>query len=94
VACQAIAGKPDGKTTHEFIALLLGQDAGGGDGEAAGISPHEGDLATFPAPQGQDPIDEQQVRRLGESLQGPQHGALGGGADTEPVDLRGTGLPD
>lgn len=92
MALEAIAGEAPRQTHDQGIAGLLGEHAGGGDRQATAIAMHESALPARPQPQGQDTVDNHQGRRLGEPLQGPEHGHLRGGPDADAVNVGGRGL--
>ena len=94
VALKAVAREAAGQAADQGIALLFGQHAGGGNGEAAAVASDEGALGFRPAAQGQHPIHQQQLRGGGHSSQGPEHGPFGRQADAQAIDLSGAGLAE
>jgi len=91
VALEAIAREAQRQPGDQGITLLLGQHTGGGDGGAVAVAGHQGGLGARPATQRQHPIHDQQPRRAPQAglhtLEGTEHGALGGGADPLLIDL-------
>jgi len=92
MAFQSVTRKALGQATQQGIPSFLGQHTGGRDGGAVEITFYQGALGPAPAPQGQHPIDENQLGCNRESLQGAGHGRFGGPANAMAIDFRGTGL--
>ena len=91
VALQAIARIAPGKPADQGVPGHLGDHAGGGDGGAMAVSPHQAALGPQPTAQRQDPIHQNQrrFRPKGptEALQGPQHGPFGGQPNAVAINL-------
>lgn len=94
MALQSVAGEPVGQPPQQGVALHLGQNAGGGDGEAERVALDDRPLLPPPGAQGKHTVDEQQAGWMPQSRQGTFHRPFGGGADAAAVDLPGTGLTE
>ena len=78
--------------THEAVAMHLGHDGGGGDGEGERVAVEEAGLrAGMVETHG---VDEQVVGREGAAVHGGQHGDARGLVDVDAVDGLGVHLGD
>ena len=80
------------QAAHEFIADLLGDDAGSGDGGAVGVAVHQGlmGIAQFGEWQAVDQ-DLPGIEAIEDTGHGATHGDGGGDTDVEAVDLANGG---
>jgi len=86
VACEAVVGVGFVQFPHEVVAGLLGDDAGGGDGEAAAVAFDHGLVSTGEAFD-RESVDEREFGEVGQGLQGFSHGEVGGVEDVDAVDF-------
>jgi len=86
VAGEAVLGIGLVQFGHDAVAGDFGEDAGGGDGEAAGVA---FDLILSGAGEAGDgqAVDEGEVGKGREGIERPGHGEVGGAEDIEAVDL-------
>ena len=85
VAGQAVAGELAVELDQQAVAVDFGEDAGGGDGEAAGVALNDG-LLRAGIVDGVAAVDEEIVGGEGELLDGEAHGEERGLADVDAVD--------
>jgi hypothetical protein len=86
VLLEAVAGEVTGKGVHEPVAGDLGDDAGGGDTAAGGVSANEGGLGDRKWVDGQT-VDEGVAGLEGEGQHGFAHRGVGGTEDVQAIDL-------
>ena len=87
VAGESVAGKLAVELDQQAVAIDLGDDTGGGDGEAGGVAVDDGLLGTGPV-DGVATVDEEEVGAEGELFNGLAHGEERGLADVDAVDGR------
>jgi len=98
VGFPAIQRMAEGEAAHELIADLLGDDAGGGDGNTVRVPVHQG-LMGVTQLRKRDPIDEnlpgvESPHSTEQTANSPAHGHGGRDADVEAVDLADRGGGD
>ena len=75
---------------HEFVAVRLGEDGGGGDAGEGGVAMHHGAEILEPVPaEGAElvAVDEEEIRCRVQLHNRPLHSRDGGPEDVEPVDF-------
>lgn len=93
VAFPAIARMRPGQIGHQPVARYLGDDRGGGDGEAPAVALHHGVGRT--AEPGRDvAVDQCTGRRHGQGRDCPLHRQQGRAENVEAVDFRHVGNAD
>ena len=87
VLAEAVLGKAGAEFAHNGVARDLGNDAGGGNGEAEAIAIDDGRLGKGKRKNGQA-VDEDMVRLRAERLDSRAHSLVGGTENIDRVNLQ------
>lgn len=88
VFLKSVFRKDGGRPVHESVTVDLGDHAGGGDGEADGITFHDGFLGNREI-RDRPAVDERRSGRFRQSREGEAHGVVVGPLQAHPIDLGG-----
>lgn len=88
VAVKAVGRVTFMQLTEKPVAMDLGQNGGGGDGNDVQVAFGEAQLGKVKRLE-LDPVEEQVIGAGREGLDGPAHGEAGGGGDAAGVDFGG-----
>jgi hypothetical protein len=94
VGGEAIAREIAVIAFHEAVAVDLGEDGGGGDGEGEVVAANDGSLLVAGVAGERKGVEEKGVGRAGERLKGAEHGAAARADDAVLVYLCRVGLSD